>query len=368
MKLGRLFWKFFIFLWLAQLVTAIGVGVMIWTHRNEYPGGFPPPPPPHELRTETGEPSAGMTPRPPPPHRSIFPPLMPIVMGGIVSLLFAWLLALYFSRPIRTLQDAFEAEAGGKLDTRIGAKMGIRQDELADLGKDFDRMAERLQALVEGQRRLLHDVSHELRSPLARLQAAAGLLQQQPERAEEFLERIQRDTGRIDTLVGELLTLARLDAGMDANLRETFDLAEVIEDLAEDVRFEVMTKGGMLDLALENNLLVTGNIEMLRRAFENVLRNAVRHTPEGTIVTVTGKHEQGFAVVEVIDAGAGLADTDLETIFEPFYRAENSKPFEGYGLGLTIARQVMKLHEGSIKAANLASGGFAVTLRLPLAV
>jgi two-component system OmpR family sensor kinase len=365
MKLGRLFWKFFTFLWLAQLATAFGVGVLIWAHRNEPPGDFPPLPPPHELRLEPNDPSIGMRGWPPPP-RPIIPPLMPIVMGGIVSLIFAWFLAWYFSRPIRTLKDAFEAEAGGKLDTRIGTKMGMRQDELADLGKDFDRMAERLQQLVDSQRRLLHDVSHELRSPLARLQATTDLLQQQPERAEEFTERIQRDTGRIDNLIGELLTLARLDAGMGTNFRETFDLAELAEDVAEDVRFEAMTKECMLDLALENNLLITGNIEMLRRAFENVLRNAVRHTPTGTTVTVTGKHEQGFAVVEVIDAGTGVADTDLETIFEPFYRAENSRPFEGYGLGLTIARQVMKLHEGSIKAVNLSSGGFAVTLRLPL--
>ena len=154
---------------------------------------------------------------------------------------------------------------------------------------------------------------------------------------------------------------------MDANFRETIDLADLMEDLAEDVRFEAMTKGCRLDLALESKLIVTGNIEMLRRAFENVLRNAVRHTPEGTTITVAGKRVQGFAAVEVIDAGTGVADTDLETIFEPFYRAENSRPFEGYGLGLTIARQVMKLHDGSIKAVNLSSGGFAVTLRLPLA-
>lgn len=365
MKLGRLFWKFFIFLWLAQLATAIGVGVMIWAHRNEHPDDFPPLPPTHELRLETEGPSVAMRTRPPP--GSIFPPLIPILMGGIVSLIFAWLLAWYFSRPIRTLQNAFEAEAGGKLDTRIGAQMGMRQDELADLGKDFDRMAERLQALVEGQRRLLHDVSHELRSPLARLQAAADLIQQQPERVDEFLERIQRDTGRIDNLVGELLTLARLDAGTDADFRETIDLADLMEDLAEDVRFEAVGKGCRLDLALESKLIVTGNIEMLRRAFENVLRNAVRHTPEGTSITVVGKHVQGFAAVEVIDAGTGVADTDLETIFEPFYRAANSKPFEGYGLGLTIARQVMKLHGASVEAKNLQAGGFAVTLRLPLA-
>lgn len=174
-KTSRLFWKFFIILWLAQFATLLGVGILIWSHGH---GNWPPP---NEL-------GASLSYLPPPPPRSILPPLMPIAVGSVVSLLFAWWLAGYFARPIRILHEAFEAEANGKLETRIGTRMGSGQNELVALGEDFDRMAERLQQLVESQRRLLHDVSHELRSPLARVQAAADLLQQQPERAQELIE------------------------------------------------------------------------------------------------------------------------------------------------------------------------------------
>ena len=173
--MGRLFWKFFLIFWLAQLVTSIGVGVAIWLEHpvhgaagGMFAGGAPPPPPP------------GVDPalRPPPPQHGWLPPPLPILAGSVVSLLFAALLAWYFARPIRNLRAAFESVAGGKLETRIGASMGRRKDELADLGQDFDHMAARLQALLDTQRRLLHDVSHELRSPLARLQAAADLMRQ----------------------------------------------------------------------------------------------------------------------------------------------------------------------------------------------
>lgn len=365
MKLGRLFWKFFIVFWLAQLVTSIGVGVMISALRPPHPGHWPPPPP-HEIR-QSQEQMLPPGPPPPPPRHHLLPPLLPILAGGVVSLVFAWRLAGYFARPIRSLRSAFEAEASGQLDTRVGAAMGRRKDELADLGTDFDRMAERLQKLVDGQRRLLHDVSHELRSPLARLQAATDLMRQQPERAPEFIERIQRDTRRIDFLVGELLTLARLDAGTENIVLERFDLAQLIEEVSEDARFEAETHGCRLDLDLTAAFPVDGNVDLLRRALDNVLRNAVRHTPSASSVKVAARNDNGYASVSVTDAGGGVDEADLDTIFEPFYRAANAKPFEGYGLGLAIARQVLRLHGGTINAENCPGEGFVVTLRLPLA-
>lgn len=356
MKLGRLFWKFFLMFWLAQIVTAIGVGFTIWALRQE----APPAPPPWRHTQENA--------LPPPPHlpRPLMFPLVPLATGGIVSLIFAWLLALYFARPIRILHDAFEAETSGKLDTRVGYAMGKRRDELSDLGEDFDRMAERLQNLVEGHRRLLHDVSHELRSPLARLQAASDLMQQQPERAAELMGRIQREIGRIDDLVGELLKLSRLDTGVDHLKREPFDLASLIHDVAEDARFEADPKECAIELALPGYLPVDGNIEWLRRAIENVLRNAIRHSPVGHPIQVKGGKDGDFIQLTIEDQGSGVAPADLEAIFEPFYRAANAKHFEGYGLGLTITRQVLKLHSGSVWADNLGEGGFAVHMRLPL--
>lgn len=356
MKLGRLFWKFFLMLWLAQLVTALGVGMMIWVLRQ----GPPPPTAAADWKPNQEEVLPAR------PHRPMFPLLLPVATGSFVSLIFAWLLASYFARPIRTLHEAFEAEASGKLDTRVAGSMGKRRDELADLGMDFDRMAERLQSLVDGHRRLLHDVSHELRSPLARLQAASDLMQQQPERSGELIALIQRDVSRIDDLVGELLTLSRLDTRLNQLAREPFDLVHLIHDVIEDVRFEADPKSCAITTQLPESIQVNGNIEWLRRAVENVLRNALRHSPSGAPVQVVGHQEGGAVHLRIIDQGGGVAKDDLEAIFKPFYRAANAKPFEGYGLGLTITQQVLKLHGGQAWAENLADRGFAVHMRLPL--
>ena len=150
--------------------------------------------------------------------------------------------------------------------------MGRRRDELADLGRDFDRMTGQLQLLMAGQRRLLHDVSHEMRSPLARLQAAVGLLRQQPENVVAGCERIERECGRMDHLVGELLTLSRLEAGVSLGANEEIDLAELLADIVEDARFEA--KGRHIELEVSGPALMLGNAELLQRAIENVVRNA----------------------------------------------------------------------------------------------
>jgi signal transduction histidine kinase len=360
--MGRLFWKFFLIFWLAQVVTSIGVGVAIWlehpargTPTEMFPGGPPPPP--------------GFNPadRPPPPRPGPLPPLLPLFAGSVVSLLFAALLAWYFARPIRNLRAAFEAVAGGKLETRIGNSMGQRKDELADLGQDFDHMAGRLQTLLDAQRRLLHDVSHELRSPLARLQAAADLMRQQPERAAEFIERIERDTARMDTLVGELLTLARLDAGINGKLDEEVDLREVIADIADDARIEADAKGCTVEVGAGDTALTRGSHELLQRAIENVVRNAVRHSPPGGRVVLAAHAVDGMLRVTVADDGPGVFDADLGAIFDPFFRSGSAHATSGYGLGLAITRRVIEAHGGRVAATNRPGGGLLVTLELPAA-
>jgi signal transduction histidine kinase len=290
---------------------------------------------------------------------------MPIVAGSFVSLLFAALLAWYFARPIRLLRGAFEATAGGRLETRIGSGMGSRRDELADLGSDFDRMVVRLQKLIEGQRRLLHDVSHELRSPLARLQAAADLMRQQPERAAEFAAHIECDTARMDRLVGELLTLARLDAGMGGTPHERIDLVMLIEEIVEDACLEAESRDCHIALSPCTATIVAGNPDLLRRALENVLRNALRHSPVGGSVTVSISTVDGRVNIAIADQGNGVAESDLAAIFEPFYRAGNTDAFAGYGLGLAITHRVMQVHGGSVRAENRPAGGLLVTLSLP---
>ncbi len=366
--MGRLFWKFFIFFWLAQMLTSLSVGVAIVTLRSE-----PPAPPP-----VAQSPGAAVMAQPRPPlgegvqhrpyRRGILPPPLPLIAGSIFSFIFAALLAWYFSRPIRIMRHALEQVANGKLDTRVGELMGGRKDELADLGADFDLMASRLQALICSQRRLLHDISHELRSPLARLQAATDLMQQQPERAAELVARMGRDTGRIDTLVGELLTLSRLDSGMQVRMNESVDVQEIIEYVAQDASFEADAKQCKVLVDLPEFISVKGNQELLFRALENVVRNAVRHSPAGGNVWIAANAEpdRKWKIV-VSDQGPGVAPDEVEKIFEPFFRTEAGKQHSGYGLGLIITRRVIQAHGGSVTAANRPEGGLAVTILLPAA-
>lgn len=362
--MGRLFWKFFFFFWLAQLVTLVGVGVTIWvSHVDERaaqadprpprPPGAPEPPPPGAQE--------GGPPRPPPPW---MPPLMPLVAGSLVSLLFAALLAWYFARPIRQLRGAFEAVAAGRLETRIGDSLAGRNDELARLGQDFDRMAERLQALLDGRQRLLHDVSHELRSPLARLQAAADLVRQRPARGEAFIERVERETVRMDHLVGELLTLARLDAGMAGGGGEDVDLGELIARIADDARLEGQLRACTVDAATDEGLHLNAQPELLHRMLENVVRNAVRHAPAGGCVRIAAHADAAreAIVITVADDGPGVPGEDLERIFEPFRRGEGATT-GGYGLGLAITRRIAEAYGGSVRATN--GGGLQVTIVLP---
>ncbi|NMG37409.1 HAMP domain-containing protein [Azoarcus sp. TTM-91] len=312
--------------------------------------------------------AAAPEPPPPPP-----PPLhapsraLPIAAGLIASLAFSACLAWYLAKPIRNLRWAFEATAAGRLETRVQPLMGSRRDEIADLGRDFDRMAARLQSLMAAQRRLLHDVSHELRSPLARLQVAIGLARQRPDSVGASLERIEREAGRVDELVGELLTLSRLDAGMGEQLPpETVDLVEMVAEIAEDAGFEARNSGRQLTLSATGEALCRAQAALLYRAFENVIRNGVKYTAEGSTVEVeAGPGADGCFRLQVADRGPGVAAADLEAIFEPFYRG-GSNGVVGFGLGLAIARGAVQLHGGSISAAAREGGGLRVEILLPL--
>lgn len=370
--MGRLFWKFFVFLWVGQLATTISVGVVIWFVKPE-PGGFGGPPPHPELIFGTERqhfaPPGGALSRPPPaPGHQFTAPILPLIAGSLVSLVFAVLLAWYFSRPIRHIGSAFDSISNGLLDTRISAEMGRRNDELSDLGKGFDAMADRLQGLIEGQQRLLHDVSHELRSPLARLQAVSDLMQQQPERSAEFVTRIERETQRMDGLVGELLTLARLDAGVMTGHAVSLDLNEMIDAIAEDVRIEAQFKRCVIQIEMPEDIVVQGNSELLHRALENIVRNALQYSPEGgqIVIRCRTQHQGQLLSIEVLDQGCGVPEADLDVLFDVFFRSAKSGQTQGYGLGLSIAQRVVQAHNGQIKARNREQGGLAVSIELPL--
>ena len=228
-------------------------------------------------------------------------------------------------------------------------------------------MTARLRSLMDGQTRLLHDVSHELRSPLARLQAAIGLAHQRPDRVLASLDRIERESIRMDKLVGELLTLSRLEAGALAPNREDIDMAELLDGIVTDARFEAQTQGRTVEQRGEAEVTLLGEPDLLARAIENVVRNAIKHSPEGGTITVETAAAGGQLRIEVLDRGPGVAPADLATIFQPFFRSSGTeKDVEGHGLGLAIAQQVVHQHGGTIAARNRQGGGLCVEIVLPL--
>jgi two-component system, OmpR family, sensor kinase len=288
-----------------------------------------------------------------------------VAIGLVTSLAFSAALAWYLARPIRSLRSAFDSAAAGHLETRISPEIGGRRDEIADLGRDFDRMAAQLQSLIVAQRRLLHDVSHELRSPLARLQAAVGLARQDPATTEASLERIEREASRLDRMVGEILTLARLEGGTTGR-KETVDFAHLVASIAEDARFEARALGKDVRIDIAGDPQVAGDAALLHRAVENIVRNAVRFTREGTSVEISLSTSDKKALLSVTDHGPGVADEAMPRIFEPFYRGR-SEDGAGFGLGLAIAQRAVEAHGGNIGASNVPMAGLRVEMELPLA-
>jgi signal transduction histidine kinase len=366
--MGRLFWKFFTVFWLAQMATFLTVGLLLLAWR---PAAMNTPIR-HAMAqwAQTGGPSTDELHRP----DGLLPPPLPLVAAVLVSLAFAAWLSWYFSRPIRSLNAAFDALADGNLDTRVGSAMGSRRDELVDLGQAFDRSAVKLQALVETQRRLLHDVSHELRSPLARLQACTDLMVQQPQRSAELVKRVERETARMDALVGELLTLARLDSGAQQLRKEVVDLSDLLQTLCADAQLVLESKQCALDLNVQSPITLQGDFELLYRALDNILRNAIRYAPGGSSIGVGLRRHATLpqATITISDRGSGLPPEDVVAIFEPFYRsAQNSEHTErsadqGYGLGLAITRSIVRSHGGTVVAQNRLGGGLEMHLTFPL--
>ncbi len=306
--------------------------------------------------------------RPPFGRRGPLPPnpWWPILAGLVASILFSALLAWYLSKPIRSLRWALGAVAEGRLEVRVRPLLGSRRDEIANLAEDFDRMAQQVQALISSQRRLLHDVSHELRSPLARLQAAIGLVRQDPACLEVTLGRIEREAVRLDELVGQLLTLARLDSGRSDVPCECVDLIDLASAIADDARFEAQALGREVSFEGQGDAEAMVWGELVQRAFENVIRNAVKYTVDGSCVEVRAVREGESFVLCVEDRGPGVPVADLEAMFDPFYRGGNARGAGGFGLGLAIARRAVIAHGGTIGAPNRDGGGLLMEIRLPI--
>jgi two-component system sensor histidine kinase CpxA len=311
-------------------------------------------------------------------------PALRLSIVGLVAGVICFVLARHITTPIVRLRSTVDRMAEGRLDARAGPSIARRHDEIGALGRDFDHMADRLSTLVAAERQLLADVSHELRSPLARLTVAVGLLRQRVEGQAPFdeaqgrpldgawstseeLSRIEREVDRLDALIGQSLTLARIDSGVGTGARESFDLASLVQEVAADGDYEARARDRRVEVPAADPCFVTGVPELVRSAIENVVRNAIRYTAPGTSVDVTVARElrgaAPMARVRVRDHGPGIPDAMLSEVFLPFRRVEGSRGrADGAGLGLAIADRVVRLHGGTIHAANANGGGLIVEM------
>lgn len=294
---------------------------------------------------------------------------LPLLVTALLSGLLCYWLARYLLRPVKQLREATQAMAAGDFAQRVAPGLGGRRDEIADLAHDFDHMAARIEQLVSAQMQLLGDISHELRSPLARLVVALELAQQkQGGAASAEFERIALEAERMNDLIGQLLALSRLESGAGKIAAETVDIDALLERLVENCNFELAADERRAVIVESAPAAIEGDPALLTSAFENVIRNAARYTDSGTAVEVATRTADGWLEVRVRDHGPGITESMLERVFDPFVRVGDARDrgSGGHGLGLAIAKRAIGLHGGEIAAANHPDGGLEITIRLPL--
>lgn len=297
------------------------------------------------------------------PWTQILRVLAVILTAGLVC----FALAKYLTAPVVKLRRATQKFADGDLQTRVGAKVGRGRDELSRLAKDFDEMAERIELLITSEKRLTQDISHELRSPLARLNVALELARSKANaETKPFFERIETESSRLNEMISRLLMLSKLETGSENFEKRETNLTKLFEQVAADADFEAQGKGKKVKVAQKGDVKIFGNESLLRSAIENVLRNAVRYTKEATTVEVSLKRENGKAVIIIKDYGDGVPDAEIENLFRPFYRVQTARDRKsgGIGLGLAIAERAVSVHDGTIAAKNT-ENGLVVEITLP---
>ncbi len=276
-------------------------------------------------------------------------------------------LARYISSPIGKLRRATQKLADGDLQTRVSSKIGKRHDEVAKLAEDFDEMAERIENLIMSQKRLTQDISHELRSPLARMNVALELVRNKANaESKPLLERIETESQRLNEMISRLLVLAKLESGTPDFDKRTVNLSKLVEQIVADADFEARANSKEVKILSNDEIKVVGNENLLRSAIENVLRNAVRYTKDETKVDVSLKKNGKNAIITVQDRGDGVPESELKQLFRPFYRVGEARERKtgGIGLGLAIAERAVHAHKGTIKAENNANG-LKVEINLP---
>jgi signal transduction histidine kinase len=309
-------------------------------------------------------------PGPPFNPRFLLPRFLAVLLtAGVLC----YLLARYIVSPVIKLRAVTRQVSEGDLSARVGPLLGRRRDELGAMGHDFDVMAERVETLVSAQQRLIRDISHELRSPLARLSVALELARRRAgSEAGAALDRIGREAESINEMIGQLLTLSRVESSTDGLNNVRLDLCALVREVADNAEFEARSRNRSVRVLACETCVTTGGVNLLRSAIENVVRNAVHYTGEETVVEIALRREESdegkYAVISVRDHGAGVPQEAIENIFRPFYRVADARDRQtgGTGLGLAIAARSVHLHGGVIRAENAPDGGLIVEIRLPL--
>jgi signal transduction histidine kinase len=290
-------------------------------------------------------------------------------LGTIISALMCLIIAHYLSKPIERLRNATNELARGNLDIRVGATIGKRRDEIADLVRDFDSMAGELRNQIQSERNLLSGVSHELRSPIARMRLALALARTSdaPER-NEMLDRIEQDTIQLDSMLERILTVARLENGQYKPRFESISLNEVLEEVLDDARFEAAATDASITCSDDAIVNINGDPGLLRSAIENIVRNALFYSGPGGNIDVRLRVEDNHAVLTVRDNGNGVPEEALPLLFKPFFRVDDSRGTTtgGMGLGLAIVRNAVTVHGGTVTARNVTPHGLEVEFRLPI--
>lgn len=293
--------------------------------------------------------------------------VLPLIV--LVCAILCFVMARYLAKPIIELQEASRKFAKGDFSQKITKETMNRYDEIGDLASDFNNMAERIESGINNQKRLFNDISHELRSPLARMQVGLELLQMKVKDSEKpLVERLEKDVNRMNALIGELLQFSKLENKEIGTAKEEISLEKSLEAVCSDAEFEGNNNHKGVRLDIRKDSVIKGNLILIERAFENIIRNGLRFTPENTLVEVTLDQIGDKAVIQVVDHGPGIPESDIKKIFEPFYcvKPDRNPQNGGIGLGLPIALRAIQLHNGTIKIENRSEGGLLVSIELPL--
>ncbi len=288
-----------------------------------------------------------------------------VLLALLSTVLVAGFLAWNFSKPIRKLDWAMRRAADGNFEDRIAPIVGHNYDEIGDLAKRYDAMAEKINGLLDRQKKLFHDVSHELRSPLARIDVALALIEKDPTNSRQAIARIESEVEMLDSLVEALLTYARLDENAPIVFEQT-DLEPILESIVDDADFEGSAKKVHVKLESDAELPLKAHIESISSALENLIRNALRFSPEGSTVFVRANRIRDQINICIRDSGPGIPEEDRARMFDPFVRGKNQPTGSGFGLGLTIAKRAVERHNGTLNAVNVQPHGLEMRISLPI--